>query len=345
VARLTAGKPLAWRLGALAAVAALALGAYLGLYPNCRHGFFADVDPRIGPVWLNYVQEVRSIVIVTRRNLGQGAGFIAVWSWGVIAWLVLGLRRSRWTDPAWLTCGACLLLGVAAAAQVIRATGYPEWISIPLVAAAAVDLLRRLGYRNWLAVVLAAAAANPVVASGVATGLTPKVAALFPAKGKPHAKPAAKHAGKTASGPDPCFSIAPYRALAAARPTGLVLSEIDLGPFVLAQTGDSALGGPYHRMAYGILKSHALLKAPADEPGPAGAYAQARAAGVAYVLECRAHRGHGDRSDMGQTALQKRLDADRPPPWLIPLTPKDAPLQAYRLAPAFIAPAPAKPRP
>ncbi len=58
-----------------------------------------------------------------------------------------------------------------------------------------------------------------------------------------------------------------------------------------------------------------------------------RQAGVAYVLECRFHARHGDRSDMTKDSLQKRLDAGTPPAWLQPLSPPQAPLQAYRVAP------------
>jgi hypothetical protein len=73
-----------------------------------------------------------------------------------------------------------------------------------------------------------------------------------------------------------------------------------------------------------------------------------RQAGVAYVLECRFHARHGDRSDMTKDSLQKRLDAGTPPPWLQPLSSPNAPLQAYRVRPqtmtAAVAPSAAKPR-
>jgi hypothetical protein len=36
---------------------------------------------------------------------------------------------------------------------------------------------------------------------------------------------------------------------------------------------------------------------------------------------------------MTQGSLQKRLDAGKPPAWLQPLSPPEAPLQAYRVAP------------
>jgi hypothetical protein len=70
-----------------------------------------------------------------------------------------------------------------------------------------------------------------------------------------------------------------------------------------------------------------------------------RQAGIAYVLECRFHARHGDRSGMTKDSLQKRLDAGAPPAWLQPLSPPQAPLQAYRVAPqtATAAPQGAKP--
>ena len=77
------------------------------------------------------------------------------------------------------------------------------------------------------------------------------------------------------------------------------------------------------------MRAHAILKAPAD-----GASADlARRAGVGYVLECRMHARHGDRADMKPDALQKRLDAARPPAWLQPLSQPGDGLQVYRVLP------------
>ena len=52
------------------------------------------------------------------------------------------------------------------------------------------------------------------------------------------------------------------------------------------------------------------------------------------MLECRFHAKHGDRDLMAKNSLQKRLDRGQPPAWLAPLSPKGAPLQAYRVLPA-----------
>ncbi|WP_174300126.1 hypothetical protein [Caulobacter sp. S45] len=339
--RFAAGLPWMVRLGLLAGLGAVSGGVYLALYPHCIHGFFADVDPRIRPIWLNYVQEVRPINVVLKRNLGDGMERIAPWALGGVAWLLLGVRAESRRDFAYWLNGLCLALGIAAAAGAIRMTGYAEWFGVPVVSAAAAEVLAWSGYRNWLAVVLAAAVASPVTASGIASQTAVRIASLLPSKS--HAKPSVQVRGskKKPAPVDRCFDINAYETLDDAEPAGTVLGEVDLGPFVLANTDHSALAGPYHRMSWGILRAHAILKAPAD-----GASADlARQAGVAYVVECRMHAGHGDRADMAKTSLQKRLDAGQPPGWLQPLSVRTDPLQVYRvLAPGQVAgPAPAPP--
>jgi hypothetical protein len=109
-----------------------------------------------------------------------------------------------------------------------------------------------------------------------------------------------------------------------------VLSEIDLGPFILANSEDSALAAPYHRMSWGLVRARAALGADADR----GAEAAVRSLGVTYVVECRAHRGHTDRLGLGPNSLQKRLDAGSPPAWLERTDPPSSVLQVFRLRPA-----------
>ncbi len=336
---LTARRPLAVRLVALAVVGAAAGATYLELYSNCRHGFFADVDPHIRGVWLDFVNEVRPIDKVWKGGKPHAVEAATPWVIGLIAWAALGLRRARRTDMAWLLTGACLVVGVATGAAAGRMAVYADWFAIPILAAAATEIASLLPVRGLLAALLAGAVATP----SLANSLTVQVTKLLDHKS---AKPAAHGAPKSAapavkpsklakatapSAPgDHCFDTEQFNALADAGPSGLVLAEVDLGPFVLANTDDSALAAPYHRMGYGIMKAYGLLSAPAD----GAAATLARQADVAYVLECKVHMHHGDRDKMSKGSLQKRLDAGKPPAWLIPLSPPTAALQAYRVAPA-----------
>jgi hypothetical protein len=351
VAHFSAKRPRWVRLALLAILGVATASVYLGLDPNCRHGFFADIDPRIRPIWLNYVNEVRPIQWFWSHDQALAVTVATPWVVGVIAWIGLGLKRVRRTQTYWLI-GVLLAMGIAAGAVAVRMSGYAEWFAAPITAAAVLIPARRYAAGGVLTVLLAAAAGTPSIAGGLASQADKLIVHKKPAKAA--AKPngvntaSAKPATGKASAPKPpaptdhCFETGAYKAFAAATPPGLVLSEIDLGPFILAHTNNSALAAPYHRMGWGIWKAHAILSAPADH----GAQAMVRQAGIAYVLECRFHARHGDRSGMTKDSLQKRLDAGTPPAWLLPLSPPSAPLQAYRVAPqsAAVTPTAAKPQ-
>ena len=134
--------------------------------------------------------------------------------------------------------------------------------------------------------------------------------------------------------PEFCYSAFAYRGLAA-QPRGVVVSEVDLGPFVLAHTPSSAMSAPYHRMSPGILAARGVLVARANDEARARALALSPGGrlGPVYLLECRNHRGHADRAGLGRDTLQARLDAGAPPAWLERLSPPGAPLDLYRARP------------
>ncbi len=317
-ARLTGGRPLGWRIGGLALAGAASLAVYLALDPHCLKGPFADVNPAIRPFWLDHVNEVKSWPALFKSSRNDAIRSAVFSGMGIAGWAAIaGLDRRRLRDPAWIFTGVALALGVLAAWSAIRMDSYVEWFAIPPLGVLAAELGRRIPRYGWLSGALVAAVLCPVVLTGLLI-ITPGIK-VVPRPAKP---------GAVAAPADHCFDAAPFAPLAAAKP-GLVVSEIDLGPFVLAQTSSSAMSAPYHRMSWGILKAHTALQADAD----AGAEARLRDLKTDYVLECRAHARHADRDDMGRNSLQRRLDRGDPPAWLEPLTAPDAPLVLYRLRP------------
>jgi hypothetical protein len=326
-AALTARTGWLIRTAALGLVGAVTLALYLGLDPHCTAGPFADVDPRIRPIWLDHVNEIRPWTRLFKREPGNAISFGVPWLVGLLAWAGLGVRRERRVDPAWWLLGACLVAAVVTAAGAIRMTGYAEWFALPPLAAAVAEIVARLRTPGWLAPVAGGAVANPMLPAAIVLILTGHAAWQ---QKKPKGRPGP---------PDFCFNAASYREIGTAGPPGLVLSEIDLGPFVLAHTRHSAMSAPYHRMSWGIMQARSVLTAPADT----AAFDAARRLGIGYVLNCKVHAGHADRDRLAKDALQRRLDAGKPPAWLEPLSPPSAPLQAYRVRSA--APPPASGRP
>jgi hypothetical protein len=106
------------------------------------------------------------------------------------------------------------------------------------------------------------------------------------------------------------------------RPPGLVLADINLGPFILAHTGDSVLAAPYHRMSWGILAAHQALGAPVDQ-----AEQRVRALGVRYIVGC------GALTRAGPGSFEAELWRGRIPPWLQPVSSAGDVLQIYQVEP------------
>jgi hypothetical protein len=334
-ARLTRTRGPWVRLLALGVVGIAAGAAYLGLDHNCIHGPFADVDPRIKPFWLNYVQEVSPLPRLFKRHPDDAVAVAAPVVLGFLAWLWLGRTQARRSDAAWRLSGGLLLITGAAGYTMVRAAGYAAWVAVPLIAAAAADLAWRYRRLGALAPLVAAIIVLPLGATGVALAAGRLwTQALQVVTHAPPAQPAPK------SPEDLCFNSSSYRDLAAARPVGLAMGDIDFGPFVLALTPHSTLSAPYHRMNWGIMAARGVLIADADDAGPNGAEAKARALGVGYVLECKAHKGNADRSGIAYGSLQAMLDRGDWPDWLELISDEKAPVQVFRVLPVEAAQAP-----
>ncbi len=316
------------RFAALGGAALLAGCAYLALDPNCVHGPFADVDPRIKPFWLNYVSEVAPIGRLFRRKPDDAIAIVVPQVLALIAWLWLGRRREARGDSAWRLSGALLALTTATGFTMVRAAGYAYWTAIPLIAAGAADLAWRYRRIGPIAPIGAALLVMPLGITGVAIAARDAVTAA--ADTLMHRRPKAKAAPPPG---DFCFNSAPYRPLAEARPIGRVVGDIDFGPFVLALTPHATLSAPYHRMNWGIMAARSVLTADADDTGPGGARARARALGVTYVLECPVHRGNADRSGIPPGSLQATLDRDDWPDWLELISAEKAPIQVFQVLP------------
>jgi hypothetical protein len=291
------------------------------------------------------VQEVKPWLYQLTRTPAFAYNQMVPAAMGLLAWLWLGFAPGRTAgrrlDPLWLTSGLCLIVAAVALWSAIRAGAYVQWLAAPLIAAALGDLTVRYLKGQLIGVVALSLLLSPATLAKGATMAQAKVKAMTAAK-KAKPKPAAKPAPPVAKpkavaaarvapkpkAPPGCFDIAAWTPLAGA-PAGLALSEVDLGPFILAHTQLSVVRAPYHRMNFGILRGYEALAAPAD-----GAAAdKVRALGVAYVVECVSHRRQSDRDGMTPDSLQRRLDADKPPAWLETMI-KTPTLTLYRVRPA-----------
>ena len=253
------------RLGLLAAVGVAAAATFLIIDPACIHGPFGAVDPRVRPFWFDRVQELQpwSRLLVTDRNSAVRVILMTLMALASAGYLVF--RRRPWLQSTNLTIAALILLAAWAAAHAYRMQDYVYWFGVPALAATIGLLGERLLKGLMLPVLLASLVLSPICAAVVVIGLMN----LIPAK-----------AGARTPSDERCYEDATYQTLARL-PPGLVLGEIDLGPFILADTRDSVLSAPYHRMSWGILAAHNAQAATS-----ADAEQQVRALKIDYVVEC-----------------------------------------------------------
>jgi hypothetical protein len=319
------------------AAAALVAGVsaslvYVLVQPACLHGPFAEVDPRIRSFWLDHVNEVANLPTLFRRNVEQALYEIATAAAGCVALLVLMVNARRLPGFAFVTAVLLLAMSVAIGMMAVRMSVYASWFATPLIAVAATSLAKR--YEQDLGLAFAGLGAalvlTPAGWSGISTILYNALPNVVASAAPKTAKGASAPGKATAKDPpDYCFNAFPYKPLASA-PKGLTVSEIDLGPFVIAHTPSSSLSGPYHRLSIGIMAARSVLTSKPDL-----ALQRVRQLGVTYVLACPLHANHADRSGLDRDALQSRLDRGEPPAWLQPMTKPHAPVMIYRVeAPA-----------
>jgi hypothetical protein len=310
---LTRGRSFAYRLAAVGLTGALAGAAYIALDPTCLKGPLGAVDPRIKPIWMNQVAEMRGLFekAWARRSAFLFSAYVMSLL-GALAFIVL-VRRKEDRTPALYLTSALFLAGFLLAIDAERMVNYADWCAAPLAGAALSRLFDRPG-RSRVMVLLA-------------TGLVSQQAQIplldyIPGWKKPPVATSKDGVRQT----DLCIEGSAFKILKA-QPAGLVIGEVDLGPRILAQTPHSVLAAPYHRMTYGILSANAALAAP-----PGRDEQLARRLGAAYFVTCPARTGQYNHQ-LGADSLQVRLDQGRPPAWLEGISRPGDPLQAYRVRP------------
>lgn len=297
------------RIALVGLAGAIALALYLGLDPQCVHGPFVALDPRVRPFWFDRIQEVqswRSTIRTDRAGLTRQAVMAVL---GIAGAGLLWARPGRRTDAGVIFVALCVIAATLTTISARRMEAYLFWFSTPVLAAAVSVVATRWFRDRLLPTVLATVVLSPSVLAGATIWSENR------AFGRPPPAP------RSATGR--CFATRAYIHLAAL-PPGLVISETDLGPFILAWTRDEALAAPYHRMSIGILAAHDVLAA-----SPGRAEALARAWRATYIVDCPPYP-----MNVGPESLGRALRRGEVPGWLETLTPGGEVLQIYRLTPA-----------
>jgi hypothetical protein len=306
------------RFGQLALIGAVAAAVYIVANPSCLHGPFASVDPRLRPIWFDNINELLSWPRLFKLHRDSALITIFMGLMGSAAAVVLLVARWRKWDRATLLIATLVFVATVAGAHAWRMEDYEFWFGIPALAAV-IGWVASISWRGAMVPTMAASLVlSPVLlAVGADDGLKLLPHKPAPAKvnivGKPVAKPGIE---------DQCFEVRAYGPLASL-PPGVVLGEIDIGPFILAHTPDSVLAAPYHRMSWGIWKAYEALGGPSSL-----AEGRLRALNVSYVADCQMNPLR-----VNPNGFEGDLRRGRIPNWIEKLTAPNQIIQIYRVKP------------
>ena len=252
-------------------------------------------DAAVKAIWLDLVDEMEPLIGFVRGFPLLGAWLCSFPLVGLCALLWLARGRDTRRDFGFLIVAAVLVVSVAATFGAEKVYSYAMWFAMPPVAALASRLVVSPGWRAGLARFAAALVLTPTAVTAAALTMVQTVAE--PSPGKP---------GMAERGA--CTRNDAYAPLARL-PAGLVATDINYGPYVLALTPHDVVAAPYHRVVGGMLAAQAILAGPLD-----AARRTVAADRVTYVAICGHRTSTGVVPAVG--TLWAELDAGRIPSWL-----------------------------
>lgn len=276
-----------WMVG----VAAVSVTAFGWIEPACLRGPFGQVDPRLWPIWLDHVEEMKSVWKALGSHLPSLTAMLSGPVLALISIPLLLRRPELRRSPAFWAYVASFAASFAIGCFQIRTLFYANMFAIPLISAA-IALLCRMAADTGRSATLVVAAALLATNNFTAVLLAILVLPAAPAKAALAESEERSRA---------CMDLREYAELAR-EPASLVLSTLDMGPFILAATPHAVLSAPYHRQSTGILDGHRILAAPPQE-----AVSLLRVRGVRFFALCSSSPQNSLYASMAPNGLHSRL--------------------------------------
>lgn len=299
------------RAAAAVVVALVASAVFIAIEPRCLGGPFAMMDPAVRALWFIHVSEMQSLWMVTKTSAPMGAAIAAFPMVALVCMLAAARDSAMRRNFGLLVASAGLVVAVVVMFAMVRAFSYAMWLAIPLVAAGVVRVTESLRVGTVVARAMVALFLTPAVTSGAALA----------------AVQAVTHQAIDANGSrSACLLTENYRRLAELSP-GLVATDIDYGPFVLALTPHAVLSAPYHRLVDPIIAANQIFALP-----PEAAHAVVSRVRPDYLVVCGRHTLGGIGADERTASLWGRLSAGEVPQWLeVVEETRQEPLVVYRV--------------
>jgi hypothetical protein len=233
------------RLVGGAALAVVLGGAFLSLFSGCVAPPYANLDPILMSLWIDYVAEAVSLARMLQLFPETIPGYY-LFPIMTMGFAVMALIRSPSSEKfRWIVGAGTLAALMGISFWEVRGAAGASMVAAPIFAASLTVLWPRFASaRNLL---LLSAVASPFSLAVFGLSAKPLTDAIF----RPQA----------ISGPSPCRSLSDVASLKQL-PKGRVMAPVDLGPAILAETNHDVFAGPYHRNNDGIAALIRLMLAP-----------------------------------------------------------------------------------
>jgi hypothetical protein len=299
------------KLAILAAAGALGLAVYAHAEPACLAGPFGQVDPALFPVWLGSVSETQSMLSLGEQ-LPQIGGMALVY---LLAGAYCGFRlMSADHDVGLRFLLIALFIAMPLSFWQIKLLPYATFLPIPLIAGwlgRGPDQSKSASGHAGLALIAIAVLA--IVGVGGFALLH------FSAPASDRMKASLKPVQSCQS----TQAIAPLAIL----PKGLVVADVNLGPYVAALSELDAYSAPYHRLGKQIIETDRILHA-----SPSEAERRLREIGATYVIVCPGLDSTNPQGPVPRDALQTLLLEGKAPAFLTPVKlGEETPLKVWRV--------------
>ncbi len=254
VARLFRGGPsdgpagLLVRGGAMLGAGSLILTLTALAFPACLGGPYAEVDPRLGPIWLDHVVETWSALEIWRREPWMLAS-----NYGTVVAALMLVTVTATRAPARHRFGLWLIAGLLAGAVALGMLQQRSLVAAQTFAAIAAAAASAVLARH---VVPAGHPAIAIARNGWVL-FAPLVWSVIGSIGQP----AVVAAAETAASDTEASCYGTFGDVLAGQPAGLVVAPSNYGAYLLMQTTSTVLAAPYHRNTEGLLTADAIFTA------------------------------------------------------------------------------------
>jgi hypothetical protein len=273
-----------WRVGAVAALAALALAVIWFVAPACLGSPYGSIDPLLGRIWPEKVGEYGGLL---RQPIGRAVAFLGL---PLVALAAASLFAARERDRRmeWLLFAAVIAVAIATAFVQLRGAWFAAALAAPVLA----QWVDRVSGRRFVLLTLVWLLSAGLVWQALGTALDPR--------------------------PDPAVADCTSRETLTALDrldTGTFAAPMRLSAYLIGGTQHRSLAGPYHRNASGNRAlAEFFLSTPED------ARYQASLWTIDYVALCPTPTGGLPPALLKAGGLAAHLLNGAAPDWLQPVS-------------------------